>query len=403
MDKTRKKLGGTSMNVLNNQEKDVNSKVGRKGDRAGFHTIDKGWNKHRIYPAHPGTESFIYPSVKYFVPFEDENGKIVKKPVFNSKVHGGTEKDIVDEYIKFLTESLSHLEGPALEKALAPISFNGDYSLIPKTEWVMYSDKYDQKGKKLAFARLSITPGSKNKMEKLIPTENADEEIVLEPFTDEEDGIAIIIHYNPNAVDKKGKKDLKNFYNLELEQKKIDKFKIELVPTPLSQKEVEDFLKVETLESMYKNSYRLKDFNMALSGLEIIDKECKYNILNDPNFLSIIEEIRNYYPEDEEGVVEEEVSEEISEEDDLTDLNREDLKKLIVKEFGKGVIVVKTNNSDDDIRNMIRDKRKELATVQPEVEQEEEMVEEEPNDVIESTESTDSIEALRAARAAKKK
>lgn len=389
----RKKLGGTSVSTLKTQESDVASQVGsNKGNRAGFLKVDKGWNKFRIYPAHPGNESFMYPSVKYFVPADvvDETSKKTErknKPVFNSKVHARTEMDVIEEYLKFLTsETLSHLQGPSLEAALKPVNYGGDYNLVPKTEWVVYAAKYNKDGKKIDFGRLSITTGTKNKLEKLIATEASDQEIVIEPFTDEEDGIAIILTYDPDAKDAKGKKDMKNFYNVELEQKKVDKFRIEYVPTPLTEKEVEEFLKLESLESMYKNSYRLSDFNVALAGIQIIDKECKFGVLKDPKFLEIVEEIKAYYPEDdaevEEGTTEEQ-AEESSEEDDLTSLDRNALKRLILAEFGQGVIVVRTNYSDDDIRNMIREKRKESSEEVPE-----ENMEEAPEELSETSEET---------------
>lgn len=372
----RKKLGGTPMNTLKTQESEVNQKVGKKGDRAGYLTIDKGWNKFRYFPAHPGTESFMCASVKYFVPFIDEDGKLKKRSVFNSKVHGNTEKDLIEEYLKFLTEeTLSHLEGPALDAALKPLIFGGDYNLQAQTQWIGYANKYDNKGKKVGFGRLAITPGTKNKLEKLSSTEGSDEPIEVDPFSDEEDGIAVILTYDPDAKDNKGKRDMKNFYNVELEKKKTSKFGFELVPTPLDEKEIEEFLKLETLESMFKNCYQITDFNIALTGLQIIDKECKFGVLKDTRFLEIVEEIKNYYPEDEEQSPEEpaEVKEENG--DDLTSMDRNTLKRTILNEFGQGIIIVRQNMSDDDIRELIRAKRKELAESVPEAE---EALEEEP-------------------------
>lgn len=420
----RKKLGGTAISTLKGQESEVSKQVGKKGDRAGYLTIDKGWNKFRFMPAHPGTESFMYASVRYFVPVDvsGDDGKVERKnkSVFNSKVHGGTEKDVIEEYIKFLQEeTLSHLQGPSLDAALKPIIYGGTHNLQPKVEWVLYADKYDKSGKKIGFGRLPITPGTKNKLEKLIATEDADQAIVIEPFTDEEDGVAVILTYNPDAKDAKGKKDMKNFYTVDLEQRKEGKFKIELVPTPLSEKDIEEFLKQESLESMFKNSYKLKDFNIALSGLQIIDKECKFGVLKDSRFLEIVEEIRAYYPEDgeeapEKGEVEDSEVSEVG--DDLDKLDRNGLKKLILAEFGQGVVIVRTNNSDDDIRDMIRDKRSDLATQEPEVVEEEAMVEEaseeaapqidKTNDLpfdVKGTAGSDSLKAMREKMLARNK
>jgi hypothetical protein len=363
----RKKLKAKPISVVKEQEKEVAQKVGRRGNRAGYLDMNKGYNKFRLYPAHPGTESWMYPCVTYFVPNYKEDGKLGVKPVFNSKIHGGTEKDIVEEYVKYLsTETLGHLQGPALDEALKPIIWGGDYSLVPKTDWIAYADKYGKDEKKIGFGRVKFTPGTKNKLEGLASTERSDEPIVLDPFTDQEDGIAIIVTYDPDAKDKNGKKDFKNFYSVELEQKQIDKFRFEYVPTPLTDKEVDEFLKQDSLESMYKKCYKLKDFNLALSGLEIIDEKCKFGVLRDPRFLEIVEEIKGYYPEDDE--------EEEEEGDELNGLERDGLKKLIIDEFGRGVITVMKTMTDDDIRNAIRLKREELSNVE---EEEEEMTEEE--------------------------
>jgi hypothetical protein len=367
METKRKKLGGTPMATLKGQESAVHSAVGKNNTRAGFLDVDKGWNKFRMFPAHPGCESFMYALVRYFLPIDqkDDNGKVErkKKAVFNSKVHGGTEKDLVEEYLKYLTTvTLSHLDSASLTAQLKPLAYGGDYNLQPKTEWVSYANKYNKQGKKLAFGRFSITPGTKVKMEKLSATEGADETIVIDPFTDEEDGIAIILTYDPDAKDAKGHKDNKNFYNVELEQKQVTKFKIELIPTPLDEKEIEEFLKAETLESMYKNSYTLKDFNLALQGIQNIDRELKFGVLQDSNFIEIVEEIRAYYPEEgeeEKDDIEENLTE-VEGGDDLSSLERPELKKLILNEFGQGVIVIRTNNSEEDIRNMIREKREEI-------------------------------------------
>jgi hypothetical protein len=215
----------------------------------------------------------------------------------------------------------------------------------------------------------------------LAATEQSNETIVLDPFTDQDDGIAVILTFNPDAKDKKGNKDFKAFYEVELEQRQIDKFRFEYVPTPLTDKEVDEFLKVGSLESMYKKVYKLKDFNIALSGLEIVDRECKFGVLKDPRFLEILEEIRNYYPEGDEEEEEPEAEQEANG-DGLDKMDRADLKQLILDEFGRGVITVYKNHTEDDIRNMIRSKRQEVSVQgQQEPEEEEQELPEEDLEV----------------------
>jgi hypothetical protein len=238
-------------------------------------------------------------------------------------------------------------------------------------------------GKKLDFGRLRFTPGCKNKLEKLTVTEGEDEPIVLDPFTDPDDGIAVILHYDPKAKDKNNKPDLKNIYNVELEQKKVSKFGIELVPTPLTDEDIENLLKQESLEKMYINSYRKKDFQYALDGLKYIDKENGYGVFENTEFLEVVEEISNYYPEESEEVddVEENTESTTTSGDDLVGLTRDELKALIRKEFEEGEIIVRKSYSDADIANLIREKRKEKAATSETVTEVDDEVEDDPKDL----------------------
>lgn len=411
MEKTRKKLGATPMSVLQSKGNEVASKTG-KGGRADYLKFDVGYNKFRIYPAHPGTESFMQACVVYYVPseYDESNKRYSKKAVFNSKVHGNTEKDIIEEYIRYLTEvKMEGVTGNDLDEVLKPIlGYMSEFNLEPQVKWVVYADKYSEDGKKINFGRVGFTNGTKVKMEGIIATESADEPIMLDPFTDEEDGVALIVRYNPSAKDKAGKKDAKNYYNVELEEKKTGKFKRELIPTPLTEKEIENFLKIESLQSLYKNVYGVRDFNIALSGLQIIDEECKYGVLDDPEFLEIVEEIKSYYPEDDEEnqdnneIEIDEIEDEIEnndESDDLDSLDRLQLKALILKEFGQGVIIIYKSYSDDDIRNLIREKRKETDVKVDEEESLEDQIEnqEEENEPFEDGKEGNSVNVLRDA------
>lgn len=380
----RSKLKATEMSTLKKQESAVNKATNKGSNRAGFVTVDKGWNKFRIYPKHPDAESFIFPAVRHYIPFigKDDDGKekLMKKFIFNSKVHGNTEKDVIDEYLNFARKIWADQinDQNELTKKLAPLF--GQNGITGKAEWVCYVDKYDPKGKKVDFGRLKLTAGAKNKMEKLTITEEADQPIVIDPFTDPDEGIAIILHYTPDALDKSGKKDLKNFYNLSLEQKQVTKFNIELIPTPLTDEEIEAFLLQEPLHKMYVNSYTRKDFETAVAGLRLIDDENKYGVFNHPEFLEVLEEIDKYYPEIDEvkDEVEDEKPKVVNSGDDLDPLNREELKALIRREFGEGVIIIRKSFSDDSIRDLIRDKRAELKLQSPVVDEVEDEVEDLP-------------------------
>lgn len=55
---------------------------------------------------------------------------------------------------------------------------------------------------------------------------------------------------------------------------------------------------VPSLEEIYKDSYRAKDFEMALDGLKRFDEENNYDIFSDDEFLNEIEEMAAMLPDD---------------------------------------------------------------------------------------------------------
>jgi hypothetical protein len=284
----RSKLKATSLNTLKKQDKEVAKVTSKKGDRAGFVDIDDGWNKFRIYPAHPESSSFIFPKVVHWIPQEVEiyvdgqpigKKEIKNRPIFNSKVHGGTKKDIITEYIEFVQKLIKNesKDPSEVEKLLAPLK-GMKTSLMPKTNWICYVDKYDKSGKK-EFGRLEITDGTKNKLNELAAL-NEDENTVigLDPFTDPDDGIAIILNYDPHKKTAKGLEDFKNYYTLSFEEKKINKFTTEKTPTPLTDEDLEFWLAQESLEKLYSNSYKRSDFEKALAGLQIYDQQHGFGV-----------------------------------------------------------------------------------------------------------------------------
>jgi len=417
----RSKLKATNMSKLKDQEKELNKKIG-KSSRVGFLDIDKGWNKFRIYPAHPDHESFIVASAMHWMPVElkDEDGEtkeIKRLPIFNSKVHGGTPKDIIEEYVEYVKnkKTLEIKDKTKLDKALYPL-LNWKTGCKVTEAWILYADKYNESGEK-EFGRLQITTGTKNKIEELTLTEGSDEPIIMDPFTDPDEGVAIILTYNPNAKDKNGGKDLKNFYKVALESKKKG-LTITMIPTPLTDSDVKNFLDQDSLSDVYVNSYKRKDFEKALRGCKILDEEHGYEAFEDDEWLKIVEEIDSYYPEDEESTVEEspllketpivveedeeemeeveeaeEVEETEEEGDKFDEMTRNQLKIYNRDELG-GAIVVKKSYDDDQIRDLIREHEAalnaEVEEINPEEVEEAEVLEEqeEPFEAEEQEEPT---------------
>jgi len=298
----RKLFKATSTEVLKEQKDRVESQV-HGSNRAKFHKIEKGANKFRFYPAHPGTSNFIYEKVIAWLPQEipakdGAEAKIERRPIFNSRTHGGTKKDIVEEYIKFVVRQLTEeiQDEKELSKRLDPI-LNWKTGIKAGVSWVAYADKINSLGEAF-FGMVNVTDGTKNKLNELAIVEDPNEPISVDPFTNPDTGKAVVITYTPDA------------------KAKGDVYKVTLLwqkNSPLSESQLEAFSEVETLQSMFRNSYTRKDFERALDGLQIIDAEHGYDAFQNDNWLEIVEEIDRYYPEEGETAAEE-VAEEIAEE-----------------------------------------------------------------------------------------
>lgn len=323
----RSKFKAKPIQDLKNQEEKVHNLIGYKNyeeqDWLSFHTIDAGENKFRIYPARTEEESWIYPKTISFLPIdveiEEKEGNSTKiktirklKPIFNSRVHGNTEKDIVEVYIKMAIEKIKNEDLDEKTKQTKIGAINGykdakgkfHSGIQPQTKWVVMADKYKVDGKSLAYAE--FTSGTKEQMNKLSIMENGDESITTDPFTDVDDGICLILTYDPNA------KKNSDYYKAELEIKKIDKFNQKLIPTPLSTEDLENWLKYPSLKEKFVNSYKRSDFLKAIEGLSNFDIDNKIGLIDTEEFEKIISEISNYYPEEEKE--KEELKKEVDEE-----------------------------------------------------------------------------------------
>lgn len=378
----RSKYTSTKVSTLKSQEKEVKSKVQTsfQNDRVEWLQIEEGTNKLRIYPAHPGTDSFVYPRCTIWlerqVEYEKDGEKIreiVKRPVFNSKVHGSTPKDLVEEYVKFATKMLEDeikIEqddeaAKELTDKLATLQ-HWQNGLKYKTGWCFYANKYVNGQKH--FGQIEVTNGIKEKMNELSATEDVDDPINTDPFTDVEEGKALIVTKTLEKVKNKktGKTREETRYSATIE------FRGNYA---LTDKELEEFEEVTPLEKIYKNSFRLRDFQLQLEGLQIYDKKNKLGVFEYDQFNDILEEIRAYYPseEDEEQEEEEGAEETSNGGDEFDDMDRQALKKWINVNCPNKEIRILTSDSDDSLREKIRD----FVALQEEGDEEEESYEEE--------------------------
>jgi len=395
----RSKFKATKVATMVAKDKEVESALGKtRGERADTLTIEEGKNKFRFYPPHPedmgGGDVFAEPVVRCFLPMmveEMKDGKPVMeggrpklkesaKPVFNSRIHGNTEKDLVEEYRKFAEKKAKDLYGEDSEKIeeyLTPIK--GRFSKVAseriagiqdRQTWVAYADKLteDKDGnEKFKFGRIEFNVSVKTRLNKLSAMEGGDEPLGTDPFTDPEAGRAVIVDYNKAA------KKASDYYTTEMDATTVrteinGKFYPVQKEYPLSDEQLENYLKYPTLKSLFRGAFKRRDFELQMKGLEFFDNKYKMGIWEEAEWADIVEEIAGYYPEesnedsDEEGdgpvtaskpTTTTTTSEDEEEEGDEFDAMSRDELKAYNKENSLGIIVNKAL-TDDKLRDAIR-------------------------------------------------
>jgi len=360
---------------LEAQDKAVDAAAGKVYDNnyAPWHKIEDGVNKFRLYPAHPNEKghSFVVPVQRWWLSVEveerDDNNKvimegrspkmkIVRKRVFDGRVHSKIGKDVVNEYIEFLTKTLKSdgLDEAAVTEKLLPIY--GRYSPVPaqrvngitgKPEWVMYAEKVH--GDVRTFGKLPIGKAVKIRLNDLIARESADEPIGSEatnPFTDPDDGRLLEITYNSKAT------KAADYYKSEIDSS-YDKETKMIKLMPLSDDDLGKFMEFDSLHEQYVDCYTTRDFSLAMEGLKNLDTENDFGVFQHEAFLDICEELSKAYPEPkkkDEAEAKEEVEEEVSE-FDFDKMERNALK--IFNRDNKCGIAVTKSMSDDDLREAL--------------------------------------------------
>jgi len=310
----RDQFKATKVDVLKEQQEEVESKI-RTGnsDRAKVLELKKDGskNKLRIFPKHPGTRMWAYPRSVHFLkvaytdkdgnPVKDDNGnqKIGKKPIFNSRIHGNTEKDIIDEYINFVYKKAYDeiQDDDTRKKYLRPIEGwkeNGRFhpGIKAQTRYIIYGNLNGTNG------RVELPTSVKNKLNEIAAGQDDDDGVIaVDPFTGIDDGRKVLVTYNKSEKDP-GKK-----YQVAIDLKG---------PTPLTDEQFEWLSEQPSLESMYVGVYKYRDFMLAMEGLKRFDEESAevlrqfgfssgYEVFTHDEFLDIAEQIAEYYGDDDES------------------------------------------------------------------------------------------------------
>lgn len=403
----RSQLKATPIKSLKKQVDEDNEMIGAYAANEYLNLEDGKTIKIRIFPAHPGVENFYLPKKCYWLSIAGNDGDMRRAQVLDSRAHGGTKYDLVDEYVKWAKKKWAK-DSDRLD-ALTGTGPNSN-SLNPQYSWLCYADRVTAddplKAKVWEFKKMV-----RDALNKLAFSEDEDEAIEIDPFTDPDEGLPILVKYMKNPNKKKGE----TYYEVSFPKK--------VTARPLTDEEIEYFMGLKPLNELLPK-YGIRDFERALEGLQNFDEENEMGLFDDDDWLEHVEEIKAQYDgeeddeddkpakkktskkvtkksvededDDETEEPEEEEADDNEEDDGLDDLDRAGLKKYIRE--NELEISIKKSMSDDAIREAIREA---LADDDNEEETEEEP-EEEDDDEDEKPKAKVSLADIKKKLAGKK-
>ena len=132
-----------------------------------------------------------------------------------------------------------------------------------------------------------------NRIKEISVEQSDDDTVSFDIFSQMEGAYPLVITM---GEDDKGKKTYSLSAGIPKKGQSWDEFFEE---TAIPDEDMEYFLnEVPSLEEIYKDSYRTKDFEMALDGLKRFDEENNYDNFSDDEFLNEIEEMAAMLPDD---------------------------------------------------------------------------------------------------------
>ena len=304
----RSKFKKQSVEDLDSEVKQA-EKTMRKGGKSytGFATVQKGKNTFRVVPSM--SKAYVackMSKLRVEVPTYDENGNVTGKEVkdkniFCADVHGRNllkGKDPIVLYCDYVRKKASeeYQDDTERRKYLNPIMGykKGNkfvWGINPTLAYVCYV----YQGSK-DFARLQLYGTWMNRIKEISVEQSDDDTVSFDIFSQMEGAYPLVITM---GEDDKGKKTYSLSAGIPKKGQSWDEFFEE---TAIPDEDMEYFLnEVPSLEEIYKDSYKAKDFEMALDGLKRFDEENNYDIFSDDEFLNEIEEMAAMLPDDSQS------------------------------------------------------------------------------------------------------
>lgn len=306
----RSKFRGSKLSKIRETKEDAKKKDAPLlggNRRASFLKVEEGRNEFRIMPAHnPDKEPPYRPMRTVTLDCElpeikdgEETGKIIiqKRKIFIATQHGNEDlrklgKDPVELYVSYVRKLAEAIDGKN-ERAdfLKPITGYRStqgwvWGILPSTNFVAYAIKDNILG------RLELWDAWVKAMDKITVAIEEEEEEVLDydPFSDVDEGYPIVI--------KKEKNDKGRFeYTLDkVGQKKRQSWEEFCEENRVTEAQLAELLSKESLTELYTNCYYDTDFDLAVNGLQLFDKQEKFGIFENDDFLDELEEIQKICP-----------------------------------------------------------------------------------------------------------
>lgn len=325
---TQASLGGAFRNqfmptpIATQQSQDEVAKQHLYGNSNGYTDIlkiESGINIFRLYPAHPDTDGSYSQILKqvYLPIMKEDRGPDKKvmidpktghpimkegmKSVFDSRLHARTQKDLVDEYCKFAAVMAKELfpgDDNKQKQYLMPITgspfqpggkqeFKG---IQYQVSYIAYAEKI-LPGDKREFGRLQYKNAVRKRFLDLSFIESTSSPLGYDPFSGPDDGRAVCVTFDRSQLPA-------DMYKVDFYAPMIPGTNGQIQLFPISDESLEAFMKLKSLHELYVGSYKRSDFEIALDGLSYFDNKYGYKIFEEPAFMTIVEELNQYYPQE---------------------------------------------------------------------------------------------------------
>ena len=373
----RSQLKGTSLNVIQEQNKEIAS----SSKKREYVQIKEGTNKFRVFPAHLDSDPkdrYAQKKTVVWLPYKNDDGKISNRSYLNAVLHAGQEKDLAEEFQRVAVELIQ-----------------ADKSLTTKDKGLKLNGLSDYKtgikhqGKYMAYVEdtstgdrglIEFSYGVKKKLDAISLAEIEEDPDSPDVISDPNEGYGITIKYDKS-------KPNNDKYSVQLGRKKA----------PVSDESLAWWFEEDSLVEILHTSvnYHKGIIDSVMAGLKIYDEDNELGVVDSDEFLAIFDELKSALPEapvrDDNGVgtgssinTEDEAEEKL-----LGDMDKAELKQFILD--AELDIRVIRSNTVDDLLDMIETETdlteenypSDLSEIASPVEKEEEEVFEKEEEVVE--------------------